>query len=222
MRSTYLIAAAAILGVWQAGAYAQDKQAPSTNELPNQQRPEAHSMRAHINDMLKDAGFTDIHIVPGSFLIHAKDKDGNPVVMNVGPDSFTEIRETDPSRAGGQAKSMEESRAGNSGSSFMAVPNSDELSSNVVGLDVYNHDNKNIGQIKDIAFNQQGHAQAYIVSVGGFLGIGDHYVAVNPSQIHVSYNDSDKKWHATMDATADQLKNAPEFKYTGRWNANKS
>ena len=55
-----------------------------------------------------------------------------------------------------------------------------------------------------------------------FLGIGDHYVAVNPSEVKVSYNDSDKKWHATMNATADQLKAAPEFKYNGHWNASKS
>ena len=40
------------------------------------------------------------------------------------------------------------------------------------------NDNKNIGKIKDIALNQHGRAQAYILSVGGFLGVGDHYVAV--------------------------------------------
>jgi hypothetical protein len=64
--------------------------------------------------------------------------------------------------------------------------------------------------------NQNGRAQAYIVSVGGILGMGEHYVAVNPSAVKVSYNDSDKKWHAAMSATTDQLKAAPEFKYTGR------
>jgi len=37
----------------------------------------------------------------------------------------------------------------------------------------------------------------------------------------VSYSDSDKKWHASMNATTDQLKAAPEFKYSGRWTANK-
>jgi hypothetical protein len=46
--------------------------------------------------------------------------------------------------------------------------------------------------------NQHGGAQAYIVSVGGFLGMADRHVAINPSDLKVSYNDSDKKWHATM------------------------
>jgi hypothetical protein len=40
--------------------------------------------------------------------------------------------------------------------------------------------------------------------------------------VKVTYNDSDKKWHATMNATADQLKAAPEFKYTGKWNSSRS
>lgn len=79
----------------------------------------------------------------------------------------------------------------------------------------YNKDNKDIGTIKDIALNPNGRAAAYIVSVGGFLGIGEHYVAVNPEAVTVTYKDS--KWHADMNATADQLKSAPEFKYTGRW-----
>lgn len=30
------------------------------------------------------------------------------------------------------------------------------------------------------------------------------------------------KWHADMGATADQLKSAPEFKYTNRWVTNKT
>jgi hypothetical protein len=60
------------------------------------------------------------------------------------------------------------------------------------------------------------------VSLGGVLGAGQRYVALNPNSVKVSFNDSDKKWHATTNATADQLKAAPEFKYSGRWNASKS
>ena len=105
---------------------------------------------------------------------------------------------------------------------FVSIASNDELSSKLVGLNVYNDKNQDIGEIKDIALNQNGRAEAYILSVGGFLGIGDHYVAVNPSAVKVTYNDSDKKWHASMNATNDQLKAAPEFKYSGRWSANKS
>jgi hypothetical protein len=90
------------------------------------------------------------------------------------------------------------------------VASSDKLSSSIVGLNVYNKANQDIGSIKDVAYN--GHqVQAYIVGVGGFLGMGDRDVAIDPSALQVTWNDSAKKWRATMDATADQLKPAPQY-----------
>jgi sporulation protein YlmC with PRC-barrel domain len=105
---------------------------------------------------------------------------------------------------------------------YVSVPENNDLSSKVVGLDIYNNDNKDIGKVQDIALTPDGRTTAYIVSVGGFLGMGERYVAVSPTAVSVTYSDTDKKWHAKMNATADQLKAAPEFKYTGRWNANRS
>jgi len=102
----------------------------------------------------------------------------------------------------------------NSSDMFASVPPSDELSSKVVGLEVYNSQNQDIGKIKDIAFDPQGGVKAYIVAVGGFLGMGDRYVAVNPSAIHVSYDSNAKKWHAAMNTDSAQLKSAPEYKYS--------
>ncbi len=96
------------------------------------------------------------------------------------------------------------------GGMFTCVPAHDGLSSNVVGLDVYNKDKKNIGTIKDIALDANG-LNGYIVNVGAFIGMGDHYVVVRPSAI--SFNAKDHKWHAAMNVTADQLKAAPEYKY---------
>ena len=88
--------------------------------------------------------------------------------------------------------------------------------SQIVGLNVYNENNKDIGEIKDIALGQNGETEAYVLSVGGFLGMGDHYVAVSPSAVKITYNSSEKKWHASMNATVDQVKSAPEFKYPNK------
>jgi PRC-barrel domain len=96
---------------------------------------------------------------------------------------------------------------------FTYVPAHDELSSNVVGLDVYNKDKQSIGTIKDIALDANG-LNGYIVNVGGFLGMDDHYVVVRPSAI--SFNAKDNKWRATMNANADQLRAAPEYKYSSK------
>jgi len=99
------------------------------------------------------------------------------------------------------------------GDMFATIPASEQLSSKVVGLEVYNSANKDIGKIKDIAFDSNG-VKAYIVAVGGFLGMGDHYVAVNPSAVNLSFDSNAKKWHAAMNTDVDQLKAAPEYKYS--------
>jgi hypothetical protein len=46
-----------------------------------------------MRDDLTKAGFTDIHIMPSSFLVRAKDSSGNPVMMVINPDSITAITE---------------------------------------------------------------------------------------------------------------------------------
>jgi sporulation protein YlmC with PRC-barrel domain len=105
---------------------------------------------------------------------------------------------------------------------FVTLQNSDMLSSNVVGLDVYDKGDHNVGTIKDIAFDSSKAVKGYILSVGGVLGMGAHYVAVDMGSVAIKYDPADKKWHANMDATMEQLKAAPEFRYEGEWNASKS
>ena len=105
---------------------------------------------------------------------------------------------------------------------FVTLQNTDMLSSNLVGLDVYDNADHNVGTIKDVAFDSSKAVKGYILSVGGVLGMGAHYIAVDMASVKVKYDPADKKWHANMDATRDQLKAAPEFKYEGEWNAGKS
>ncbi len=224
MRLSLLMAGAALL-LCQSAAMAQTNTpqangsaaAPATNAMA----PASGSLRAQMRDSLQKAGFTNIRVAPSSFVVSATDKDGNPVVMSVTPDSFTEVSELSGKNSK-SAPGSEDSAAASSGSEFVSVANNDELGSKLIGLDIYNSSKQDIGQIKDIAMSPRGRAQAYIVSVGGFLGMGENYVAINPSPITFTYSDSDKKWHAAMNATADQLKAAPEFKYSGRWSGSRS
>ena len=97
---------------------------------------------------------------------------------------------------------------------FAALSESGNFSSQIVGLDVYNDDRQYVGQIEDIATTRNGQTQAFVLSVGGMLGMGEHYIAVLPSAVKISYSASDKAWHASMNVTRDQLKEAPEFKYS--------
>lgn len=99
---------------------------------------------------------------------------------------------------------------------FVSAKPTDVLSYNLVGLNITNDQKEEIGKIKDLMLSQ-GDLAGYIVSVGGFLGVGEHYVIVNPKAVKITYIENDKKWTAAMKATKDDLKAAPEFKYEGRW-----
>ena len=58
--------------------------------------------------------------------------------------------------------------------------------SKVVGLNVYNDKNENVGSINELLMDKSGNIKAAVLSVGGFLGMGSHYVAVPYDQIKFS------------------------------------
>jgi hypothetical protein len=98
----------------------------------------------------------------------------------------------------------------------MAQQPNDRLASRLVGLSIQNNGNETIGDIDDIVLTDAGAVKAYVVSVGGFLGMGTKYVAIDPKAVALARQD-EKTWKATMNATKDQLKAAPEYKYESEW-----
>ena len=99
---------------------------------------------------------------------------------------------------------------------FVTAKPTDVLSYNLVGLSILNGDNTNIGEIKDLIISD-GQLAGYIVSVGGFLGVGEKYVVISPEAVDITYFDDEKKWSAVMNSTKEEIQKAPEFKYEGRW-----
>jgi len=51
------------------------------------------------------------------------------------------------------------------------------------GLDVYNTNNEKIGDISELIVDRSGKIQAVVIGIGGFLGIGEHQVAVPFEQV---------------------------------------
>jgi sporulation protein YlmC with PRC-barrel domain len=123
--------------------------------------------------------------------------------------------------------------------------------SEVVGLSVYNENNESIGSINDLLTDKSGNIKAAVISVGGFLGVGAHLVAVPFDKIKfvnepvpysaatgnaptsrpstttgaatttttttpavTSRSDPWAPDHAVFNATKDELKAMPEFKYS--------
>jgi sporulation protein YlmC with PRC-barrel domain len=65
--------------------------------------------------------------------------------------------------------------------------------SQLVGSKVYNNANENIGSIEDIILKPDGSMDEVVLSVGGFLGMGDKYVAVPFSDLKITRDGSSLK-----------------------------
>jgi hypothetical protein len=68
---------------------------PSAKDQSTQTQSQ-QPIRQQVQNNLTQAGYTDIKIMPESFLVRAKDKSGNPVMMVINPDSITAITEVNP------------------------------------------------------------------------------------------------------------------------------
>lgn len=95
---------------------------------------------------------------------------------------------------------------------YSTVSNDEMFSSKLKGLTVTNQKDETVGEITDLAIKNHD-VDALILSVGGFLGMGEHYVAVSPSSVNIRYDQKANKWLASMNTTKDSMKAAPEFKY---------
>jgi hypothetical protein len=81
-------------------------------------------------------------------------------------------------------------------------------STKIVGSSVVNQHDDKIGTVDDLIVEPSEKVPFAILSVGGFLGIGDHLVAVPFSSLKISQDKIE-----LPGATKDELKALPEFKY---------
>lgn len=74
---------------------------------------------------------------------------------------------------------------------------------------VYNMSGERVGDVNDILV-EEGRITAFVVGVGGFLGIGEKEVALKPDQVKRMIH-SDGKTYFTVNTTKEQLQAAPEY-----------
>ena len=94
----------------------------------------------------------------------------------------------------------------------MPAPNAADAGK-LIGRNIKNPANETIGEIKSVYITPDGKVDSVMVGVGGFLGVGEHYVAVSPSSVSIRHDAKNDKWLASMNTTKEALKEAPEFKY---------
>ena len=97
---------------------------------------------------------------------------------------------------------------------YYAVQPADMTATSLMRTDVYNLQDERLGRIEDLVIGGGREIAAIVIGVGGFLGIGERYAALPPSAV-VLTRQPNGSVRAVVDATRDQLRNSPEFKYEG-------
>jgi len=52
-----------------------------------------------------------------------------------------------------------------------------------MGLDVYNEANEKLGDVNELILDKNGKVNAVVIGVGGFLGMGEHDIAVTMDKL---------------------------------------
>jgi PRC-barrel domain len=79
----------------------------------------------------------------------------------------------------------------------------------VIGKDVVNVMDEDVGTIADLVMDQEQKLVGVVLSVGGFLGIGEKWVAIPVEEIDFPTNEQPARLRVAV--TEEQLKNAPDF-----------
>lgn len=85
------------------------------------------------------------------------------------------------------------------------------LASKFKGTDVIGADDAKIGDVSDLLFDKDHKIIAFIVGVGGFLGIGAKDVAIDPASFQPVPGKDANDMKLRLSMTKDELKNAAAF-----------
>jgi hypothetical protein len=97
---------------------------------------------------------------------------------------------------------------------FVAQAPADVVASKLIGTGIRNGANDTIGSVADVVFDDKRAIKAYVVSVGGFLGLNAKYVAVAPDTLKLTRKEGGAL-EAVIETDKDQLRAAPEYVYLG-------
>ena len=86
------------------------------------------------------------------------------------------------------------------------------LTTDVIGIKVSDNAGNALGTVVDLVMEDGRTLTAVVLDIGGFLGVGTRYVAVQPAALILSPGGD--RYAATLDMSKEQLGAAPDFKYS--------
>lgn len=95
---------------------------------------------------------------------------------------------------------------------YVNIQDTDLVTSKLIGVDIYNKQNDDIGEISDVVIGDGKSVIGIVASVGGFLGMGESYVVLDPSSVALAQDNG--TWKAYVDTSKDDLSKAPKLDYS--------
>jgi sporulation protein YlmC with PRC-barrel domain len=118
-----------------------------------------------------------------------------------------------PERPGAGAAGLPADSAKPVSSQIVDAQGRDEwLASKLRGTTVVGSDNQKVGDVVDILLDKTGQVRAFIVGVGGVLGLGAKEVAIDLTEFREVPAASGNKAQLKVPMTKEQLTQAPDFK----------
>jgi hypothetical protein len=91
-------------------------------------------------------------------------------------------------------------------------PESKELTSeNLVGARVYSAKDEDIGEVNKLILNSDGSVKQIVLDIGGFLGMGEHRIAVGLDQVNIIRNEKGDDVRVYVDSNKETLKALPTY-----------
>ncbi|UDF30585.1 UNVERIFIED_ORG: PRC-barrel domain-containing protein [Roseateles sp. XES5] len=142
------------------------------------------------------------------------DTAANPTTTPTEDTAQTPATGTDTNTAQTPATPSEDTaQAPAAGGDYLTAQSEEQISANTyIGQAVYNSADESIGKISDLVMEKDGGITAAIIGVGGFLGIGEKWVAVPFEKIAITQVPDSDDVKLTTTETAESLQAAPEFK----------
>ncbi|MEX2365129.1 MAG: PRC-barrel domain-containing protein [Pseudohongiellaceae bacterium] len=148
----------------------------------------------------------------------SKDEHGasrtSPLVTE-GDDSKSRAGQSDPKAAQSSQSSADRLNASNQARKenkgfISSAPARGMHTTNLIGAKVKTTSDVDVGPVNDLIIDENGQVVAIVVSVGGFLGMGEREVAIGWDD--VTRSGSSDELVLQIDASRDELRSAPEFK----------
>ena len=110
MRNTLLMSTLAFALAVSGTAFAQSTTSATKPPSADATKPQTSGQKSamtvdKVTQDLQKAGFSDVKVLEDAFLVQAKTKDGNPIIMTIGPNGMSAMEMSKSTQTTGQAQS---------------------------------------------------------------------------------------------------------------------